>query len=409
MSAFDFPATPAVGDIYTPAGASVSYKWDGTVWLAQPNGSIQPLSMRVTTYTPGSYSYAKPANLKFLLVELWGGGGGSGGAAATAAGQCAGAGGGGGAAYCRKLYRADELAASEPLVVGAGGTAGGAGATTGGNGGNSTFKSMSAGGGGGSTGVAASATIFAHTGRGGAGSATVGDVTVQGTSGQNGFLNITTAGARALLGYGGQSNLGGGMYFGVTTTGQGVPTDQNTVGCGANGAMNCASQTALAGAQGGPGLAVLTEYFVDGSSAVGMVEEWGDWTPDLTFAGNAVGMTYSNRVGRYCKQGRKMTLWFDFTLSAKGTSTGAAQIRGMPGTPVVNALQLQAGSIGYTTSMGAGYANAGCYFNPGSGGYITLTTPNAANGTGTALNSATDANLTNTTRIIGKVEYEVAP
>ena len=58
--------------------------------------------------------------------------------------------------------------------------------------------------------------------------------------------------------------------------------------------------------------------------------EEGSWTPSLVFNGGSSGMTYSSRYGQYTRIGR--TVFFDasFNLSAKGSSTGSAVIRGLP-------------------------------------------------------------------------------
>ena len=58
--------------------------------------------------------------------------------------------------------------------------------------------------------------------------------------------------------------------------------------------------------------------------------EEGTWTPMLTFGGASMGMTYDTQAGRYVKIGKQVTLWFWIKLSAKGSSTGAAQLRGFP-------------------------------------------------------------------------------
>lgn len=58
--------------------------------------------------------------------------------------------------------------------------------------------------------------------------------------------------------------------------------------------------------------------------------EEGTWTPTLTFGGGSAGMTYDARAGKYVKIGKQVTLWFWIKLSAKGSSTGAAQLRGFP-------------------------------------------------------------------------------
>jgi hypothetical protein len=54
------------------------------------------------------------------------------------------------------------------------------------------------------------------------------------------------------------------------------------------------------------------------------------FTPGLTFGGGAVGMTFSARSGSYVKVGPLVFFRIDFTLSAKGSSTGSAVITGLP-------------------------------------------------------------------------------
>ena len=58
--------------------------------------------------------------------------------------------------------------------------------------------------------------------------------------------------------------------------------------------------------------------------------EEGTWTPALKFGGNAVGMAYGVQWGVYTKIGRLLHLFAVIILTAKGTSTGAATITGLP-------------------------------------------------------------------------------
>lgn len=58
--------------------------------------------------------------------------------------------------------------------------------------------------------------------------------------------------------------------------------------------------------------------------------EEGTWTPVLAFGGASVGITYSTQSGRYVKVGKTVFASFRITLSAKGSSTGAASITGLP-------------------------------------------------------------------------------
>lgn len=52
----------------------------------------------------------------------------------------------------------------------------------------------------------------------------------------------------------------------------------------------------------------------------------GTFTPGLRFGGGATGMTFTQRNGRYVKHGPLVTVHIDITLSAKGSSTGNAEI-----------------------------------------------------------------------------------
>lgn len=56
----------------------------------------------------------------------------------------------------------------------------------------------------------------------------------------------------------------------------------------------------------------------------------GSWTPAITFGGNATGLTYSARSGRYVKNGKLVFVSAYIALSNKGSSTGAAKITGLP-------------------------------------------------------------------------------
>lgn len=54
------------------------------------------------------------------------------------------------------------------------------------------------------------------------------------------------------------------------------------------------------------------------------------WTPGISFGGGTTGITYGSQFGSYIKFGRSVTLFFDFQLSNKGSSGGAARITGLP-------------------------------------------------------------------------------
>ena len=58
--------------------------------------------------------------------------------------------------------------------------------------------------------------------------------------------------------------------------------------------------------------------------------EEGTWTMGITFGGASVGVTYSQNTGTYTKIGRKVTVNGRLSLTSKGSSTGNAEISGLP-------------------------------------------------------------------------------
>jgi hypothetical protein len=118
--------------------------------------------------------------------------------------------------------------------------------------------------------------------------------------------------------------------------------------------------------------------------------EEGTWTPTLTFGNAAVGMTYANRSGTYCKVGRQVSLVGTFALSAKGSSTGTARLGGLPFTSMAQ----DGGSFiaGYTANLstitGAVMGALGA----------SATTANLTNGNGNPSNLS-DTNFANNSQI----------
>ena len=115
------------------------------------------------------------------------------------------------------------------------------------------------------------------------------------------------------------------------------------------------------------------------------------FTPVLKFGGNAVGMTYSNQTGMYIKNGSVIDFWIKITLTAKGSSVGAATISGLP-YPLNASYTIdqiaQIASSALTFSAGTLYANlSGTQMN-----IVNNTTAGAAN-------NLTDTAFSNTTSI----------
>lgn len=143
---------------------------------------------------------------------------------------------------------------------------------------------------------------------------------------------------------------------------------------------------------------VLLNQGAAGETALSHYGE-GVWTPTLLLGGAAVGMT-GTFAGTWTRIGREVICRFRIVLTAKGTSTGAATIGGLPF--IVNA---------DPTNNGAGGA---CHIYSGM---ATLTsfphvavTPGAQTAalveSGAAADAAlTDANFTNTSALNGEFRY----
>jgi hypothetical protein len=123
----------------------------------------------------------------------------------------------------------------------------------------------------------------------------------------------------------------------------------------------------------------------------------GTWTPDLRIGGSATGIAYSDRTGKWRAIGDLIYLEFDITLSNKGASAGALTILGLPFAAATGSRgKVEAAII----SNGASVTNlAASAVTPGASS-INLRSQGL-----TGMSDLTDANLTNSTRIIGSVVY----
>lgn len=195
------------------------------------------------TYTPST-------GMVFCDVELYAGGGGGGGAAGGSGG--AGAGGGGAGGYCRKLFTAATIGASQTVTIGALGTGGAAGANNGGAGGNSSFGALlTANGGTGGSGASSNVSVGAAAIGGGGGTASGGDVTLQGATGGAGIGFGSTG---AIGGAGGFTIIGHGGGQNINSAGSGA------VGAGAAGGGASATSASAAGGNGYQGFCFITEF-----------------------------------------------------------------------------------------------------------------------------------------------------
>ena len=142
----------------------------------------------------------------------------------------------------------------------------------------------------------------------------------------------------------------------------------------------------------------------DAQDEIAAIEGWlltggtaGTWTPALNFGGGTTGLTYSARTGTYRKIGRVVLVEFEITLSAKGSSTGAATINTLPFAPL-NSIWGGADAVtGFASIFGLHLGVAA------SGTAISVLVPST-----TGRTAADDTNFSNTSRIRGTLIYITA-
>lgn len=190
----------------------------------------------VTVYTtPGTATWTRSANCKYVVVEVQGAGG-SGATNGTSSGFDSSGGAGG---YAKKLMSSATTGTSQTVTVGTGGAAKSTYPSSGADGTDSSFGSFVIGGkgGGGQQG----------SGGGTGGSASGGDINIPGQPGTNylgGNASYFTQGGQSFFGTGG---ITGGNKF-MTKTGY-----------GAGGYGYFAS---IASEAGGNGIVIVTEYYI---------------------------------------------------------------------------------------------------------------------------------------------------
>ena len=119
--------------------------------------------------------------------------------------------------------------------------------------------------------------------------------------------------------------------------------------------------------------------------------EEGTWTPGVSFGGASVGVTYSSPSGTYTKIGRQVTCVGRMVLSNKGSSTGVANITGLPFTVASGEPNYAGLSFSYIDSMtfaavpmgrtNAGSTNIDLSETSNAGAATDLTNSDFTNGT----------------------------
>ena len=219
--------------------------------------AMRGLSVVVQVFA-ASGTYTPTSGMLYAMIEVVGSGGGSGGVATTSGTTSGYAAGGGGGEYARGIFTAATIGASQTVTINNGGTAATAGNNPGGTGGtNSVGALITAVGGGGGAGSAAAATGSGVSNLGGIGGTggSGGDFRFPGNPGGNG---IASFGLFGTSGAGGTSYFSGGARGLVASA---VGDAGQLYGGGASGSVGF-NVAARAGAAGGKGIVVITEYVI---------------------------------------------------------------------------------------------------------------------------------------------------
>jgi len=134
------------------------------------------------------------------------------------------------------------------------------------------------------------------------------------------------------------------IYFGNATTG----TAGNAITFTQTLAIQQGKTLALEGASLQTGTGITFPATQSASSDANTLDDYeeGTWTPSI--GGTA---TYTARTGTYRKIGSQVTCWFDVTINAVGTGSGALQ-----GLPFANnASAAGGGNVGYFASLVASF------------------------------------------------------
>ena len=181
---------------------------------------------------------------------------------------------------------------------------------------------------------------------------------------------------------------GGTVTLGNATLGSTVVLGTNASPIASNlvlAAGNGIDFSAASGSAAGSSSAVLDDY------------EEGTWTPELNFGGGTTGITYNQKFGRYIKVGNLVHAQFVIILLSKGSSSGNAQITGLPFDPILEHTSFFIYSDRVTASGGVlgGYIPSGTqivFYNQVSGGNAAIS----------------DSEFTNTSYIAAVFTYTTA-
>ena len=228
-----------------------------------------------------------------------------------------------------------------------------------------------------------------------------GGLLVNNTSGFNTVANIKLKlGGRFLSGISGV----GAYSFGTADAGGFVINDAGD-GSTENRllTLNSTANVVLKGGTvGANGVGVTFPATQVASSDANCLDDYeeGTWTIGLTFGGASTGITANASVGRYTKIGRQVTVSGLLSLTSKGSSTGIAEITGLPFT-IANANE--AYSVANVRFNGVSFADVPICVGATNSTKISLQEITNAG----AVTDITDADFTNTSSCMISFTYTV--
>ena len=129
--------------------------------------------------------------------------------------------------------------------------------------------------------------------------------------------------------------------------------------------------------------------------------EEGSWTPAIGGSGGQSGQAYTTQVGKYIKKGKEVTAYFQVRLSTLGTVTTNVQVQGFPFT-AENTTDLRGPLvITHFSALTSNVTVIGGYIEPNT----TAATLTFAAAAGTGMGTMVQADLSNTTVLVGSVTY----
>ena len=255
-------ATPniKVGKITSTGGTIDVTSGSGTINLEAVSGASGITTINVQVFT-SSGTYTPTAQMDYCFAECIGGGGGAGGCAAGG-GNFAATGGGGGGGYCKGLFTASTIGASQTVTIGIGGSGGAAGNNNGNDGSLSSLGTLLiANKGFGSDGGSSVAVDTIGVGGSGANAGSGGEIAIGGNHGFNSLIIPTSAASQVVGGSGGNTLYGIGGSLNIPSAASAQNGAAGTgYGSGGGGAASRQSASAAAGGAAKSGVIIITEY-----------------------------------------------------------------------------------------------------------------------------------------------------